>query len=127
MGSRSRSVGRCVATIVAMRAIWVFTLLVACHSTATAPDAHISGTPLSGTTSCEGVTCGSGQICRDDMALPDDGSIPTACVDVPTTCVVFDCGLQGQAACPQCVDQLCAQCSAGGNCGELMGRELRCY
>jgi hypothetical protein len=110
----------------AMRALWI-TLLVACHSSSgTAVDAHNPGISLSGTTSCEGVTCGSGQVCRDSLAFPDDGGIPTTCVDIPTTCAVFDCGLQGQPGCPACLLEQCTSCVPGSACGSLLGRELHC-
>jgi hypothetical protein len=77
-------------------------------------------TSLAGPTPCEGMTCGSGQICHAEVA--QDAGINATCVDPPDGCVVADC----VGTCPDCLAKLCAY-YAGEPLGiEVEGRTLTC-
>ncbi len=101
----------------------VFSAIAACGTTN--PVQVDAGTSLAGTITCDDTSCGSGKLCRPSMNLPDDGGIPTMCLDVPTSCTVTNCSSADGPACASCVQELCG-CS-GANCFVIVqGRTIHC-
>ena len=88
-----------------------FALLAACGSPkAVQPDAGPPPTSLAGSIACGGSTCGSGQLCDDEVG--QDAGIAPICVDVPPACSVSDCTGYGSTCtnctCSDCLAKLCA-------------------
>lgn len=83
-------------------------------------------TSLGGSTDCDDMTCGTGQLCVPARAAPDDGSIPSRCVEVPYTCQIYDCDSNGGPSCSGCILSLCG-CAPGTSCFIVVrGRTLTC-
>jgi len=81
------------------------------------------GTSLAGSTACDGTTCGSGQLCKDQFSGAPDGGVSTFCIDIPAGCTVFDChGSQ----CPPCVAEMCAGFPEVSDLIAIDGRTLTC-
>ncbi|MGE5184654.1 MAG: hypothetical protein ACM31C_21430 [Acidobacteriota bacterium] len=97
-----------------------------CCAAITACSAGPPSTSLAGSTACDGITCGSGQLCVQGHLLPDDGGIPAHCVDIAPSCPVFDCDYQTGPACSSCVFDLCETCTPGQDCAIVRGRTLTC-
>ena len=105
-----------------MSQLFVVSAIAACGGDAAQVDA---GNSLAGSITCDEMSCGTGDLCRPSMNLPDDGGIPAMCIAVPDTCAVTDCSSAEGPACAPCVQELCG-CS-GPNCFVIVqGRTIRC-
>jgi hypothetical protein len=103
---------------IATRVSWIL-VISACSTTSNTAQ-------LAGPTACDGITCGSGQLCVEGQAFPDDGGIPAHCTDVTVDCPIFDCDYNTGPACPSCVSTLCASCIPGQDCAIVQGRTVTC-
>ena len=100
----------------------VLLLAAACD---TSPKA--AATSLAGPTACEGMTCGSGQICQVEVA--QDAGTSAFCADPPAGCTVTDCYGYGSnctnCTCPDCLAKLCSY-YPGLPSIEVEGRTIIC-
>jgi hypothetical protein len=93
-----------------------FLVLVAIGACSSTPS-----TSLVGTTSCEGLTCGSGDLCVEQATgVPNDGGV--SCIAVAANCPVRDCA---DSTCPTCIAQMCAYYPEL-NAPVVQGRTLSC-
>jgi hypothetical protein len=128
MPSQTRSDADIGVAIWRGRLVWLFAgaiavaVVAACDASPRPP-----ATSLAGPTACEGMTCGSGQICQLEVAV--DAGIQAFCVDPPAGCEVTDCYGYGSGCsnctCPDCLARLCGY-YPGVPTVEVEGRTITC-
>ena len=78
-------------------------------------------TSLAGDVLCDGVTCGSGELCLE-QPNGGDAALSVSCITVDTPCGVGNCS---GATCPTCIAELCPDYPSL-NDAMLVGRVLSC-